>query len=142
MASSTQPLRVTHSDWIADTGAESHIISDRSLFHTYTPTATLVGGIGGDAPIVGRGTVKAIIRNGKKENTLVLTNCAHVPSFSGNLISIGFIDATGKGWAKFKHGKATLFLMDDKVLGVGLDMGRGALDTPEACREMVESAMV
>ncbi|QRV89278.1 Retrovirus-related Pol polyprotein from transposon TNT 1-94 [Ceratobasidium sp. AG-Ba] len=115
---------VTKSDWIADTGAESHIISDRSLFHSYTPSTSLVGGIGGDARIAGRGSVKAIIRHGKKESILNLTNCMHVPSFSGNLLSIGYIDSTGKGWATFKGGKCTLYDMKDRVIGVGPEMGR------------------
>ncbi|KAG8724342.1 hypothetical protein FRC09_019936 [Ceratobasidium sp. 395] len=53
MAKTTRALVVSHSDWIADTGAESHIIGDCSLFHTYTWSNMHVGGIGGDVPIAG-----------------------------------------------------------------------------------------
>lgn len=115
------------SDWIADSGAESHIISDHSLFISYTPTpGHCVNGIGGDTSIEGRGDVRVSISNGTQTTTITLRNCAHVPSFTGNLLSIKAIDRAG-GSAIFKGGRATIFGPDGKELGVGHQMENGGL---------------
>ncbi|KAB5587605.1 Retrovirus-related Pol polyprotein [Ceratobasidium theobromae] len=85
-----------------------------------------INGIGGETNIEGRGDVRALISNGSQTTTITLRNCAHVPSFSGNLLSIKVIDRAG-GSATFKNGKATIFGPDGKELGVGQRTEHGGL---------------
>jgi hypothetical protein len=109
----------THSDWIADSGAESHIVSDCSLFYSYTPTpGHKVNGIGSESSIKGCGDMHISISNGTQTTIITLHDCAHVPSFTSNLLSIKAIDHAG-GSATFKKGRAMIYRLDGKVLGVG-----------------------
>ncbi|QRV78044.1 Retrovirus-related Pol polyprotein from transposon TNT 1-94 [Ceratobasidium sp. AG-Ba] len=119
------PTSFSSHEWIADSGAGSHIVGNRTYFSTYEPVSEVVEGIGGDVPIVGRGTVRAIIRNGNKSNELLLRNVAHVPSFAGNLLSCKVIDLAG-GACLFKGGRCTVYAPDGRTLGVGPKIGDSA----------------
>ncbi|QRW07738.1 Retrovirus-related Pol polyprotein from transposon TNT 1-94 [Ceratobasidium sp. AG-Ba] len=119
------PTSFSSHEWIADSGAGSHIVGNRTYFSTYEPVSEVVEGIGGDVPIVGRGTVRAIIRNGNTLNKLLLRNVAHVPSFAGNLLSCKVIDLAG-GACLFKGGRCTVYAPDGRTLGVGPKIGDSA----------------
>jgi hypothetical protein len=108
-----------HTDWIANSSAESHIISDCTLFLSYTPTpGCKVNSITGEFNIEGHSNMHALILNSTQMTTITLHNCAHIPSFSGNLLSIKAIDCTG-GSAMFKNGQASINGPNGKELGIG-----------------------
>ncbi|THH19984.1 hypothetical protein EUX98_g8666 [Antrodiella citrinella] len=98
-AESSSPQQILHistasptpsnTTWLGDTGAASHVVRDRSLFHTYieTPGQTVKGA--GTGTLLGRGTVKVIFRNGTTFFPALLTDVLHVPSIDYNLISLG-----------------------------------------------------
>ncbi|QRV97824.1 Retrovirus-related Pol polyprotein from transposon TNT 1-94 [Ceratobasidium sp. AG-Ba] len=119
------PSSFSSHEWIADSGAGSHIVGNRAYFSTYEPASEVVQGIGGDVPIVGRGTIRAIIRNGNKTNKLLLRNVAHVPSFAGNLLSCKVIDFAG-GACLFKGRRCTIYAPNGRTLGVGPKIGDSA----------------
>jgi hypothetical protein len=92
-AFATRDSPLSRSAWLADSGTTSHVVPDRSLFESYTPTpGTRMQGAAGDTEISGRGTVHAIIRNGTNSHRLTLRDVAHVPSCPANLLSIAAID--------------------------------------------------
>ncbi|QRV77370.1 Retrovirus-related Pol polyprotein from transposon TNT 1-94 [Ceratobasidium sp. AG-Ba] len=111
--------------WIADSGASLHIVGNCAYFNSYKPVSEIVEGIGGNVPIVGRGTVRAMMRNGNQTNELLLQNVAHVPSFAGNLLLCKVIDLAG-GACLFKGGRCTVFAPDGRTLGVGPKIGNSA----------------
>jgi hypothetical protein len=115
-------------NWIANSSAESHIISDCALFLLYTPTpGHKFNGIGGKSNIEGHGNVHALILNSTQTTPIILHNCAHIPSFSGNLLSIKAIDCAGSS-ATFKNGQAWIIGLDGMELGIGKRTeGRGGL---------------
>jgi hypothetical protein len=110
---------LSRSAWLADSGTTSHVVPDRSLFESYTPTpGARMQGTAGDAEISGCGIVRAIIRNGAASHTLTLCDVAHVPSCPANLLSIAAIDRAG-GSATFKSGTVLIRTPDGKLLGRG-----------------------
>src|SRR6202047_612861 len=84
-------------DWVLDSGADSHFIINRSTFTTYMPViGQSVKGIAGSVDIKGRGEVLAEFTapSGKK-SIVSLKNCAHVPTFPSNLLSVSRFDSDG-----------------------------------------------
>ncbi|QRV83690.1 Retrovirus-related Pol polyprotein from transposon TNT 1-94 [Ceratobasidium sp. AG-Ba] len=113
------PTSFSSHEWIANSGAGLHIVGNQTYFSTYKPVSEVVEGIGSDVPIIGRGTVRAMIRNGNKSNELLLQNVAHVPSFAGNLLLCKVIDLAGGACIGPKIGdlaKGSLYLMDISVI--------------------------
>ncbi|QRV97832.1 Retrovirus-related Pol polyprotein from transposon TNT 1-94 [Ceratobasidium sp. AG-Ba] len=119
------PSSFSSHKWIADSGAGSHIVGNRAYCSTYEPASEVVQGIGGDVPIVGRGTICAIICNGNKTNKLLLRNVAHVPLFASNLLSCKVINFAG-GACLFKGRRCTIYVPDGRILGVGPKIGDSA----------------
>jgi hypothetical protein len=110
---------LSRSAWLADSGTSSHVVPNRALFESYTPTpGARIQGAAGDAEIAGRGTIRAVIRHGSASHTLTLRDVAHVPSCPANLLSIRAIDSAG-GSATFKHGAVFIRAPDGKFLGRG-----------------------
>lgn len=76
--------------WLVDSGANSHFVVNGSCFSLYRKTpGQFVRGVSGQVPIKGRGNVPVIMiaRDGtRKQGTLL--DCAHVPAFRDNLLSI------------------------------------------------------
>jgi hypothetical protein len=86
---STSPtvLSVCNSpDWWIDTGANTHVCSDVSMFSSYqvARTCSVLMGNGSRASVRGVGTVDLKFTSGK---TIQLKNVQHVPSINKNLVS-------------------------------------------------------
>ena len=80
-------LSVCHSpDWWIDTGANTHVCSDISMFSSYqvSRTSSVLMGNGSRASVHGVGTVDLKFTSGK---TVQLKNVQHVPSINKNLVS-------------------------------------------------------
>ncbi|CUA78310.1 Retrovirus-related Pol polyprotein from transposon TNT 1-94 [Rhizoctonia solani] len=102
-------------DWIADSGAESHFVVNANSFSSYYKTpGQIVRGVGGSLPIIGRGDVKATFRKGGP--VILLKDCAHVPAMKTNLFSITCFTKAG-GSATFKNDTARFTTPDGKFLG-------------------------
>jgi hypothetical protein len=67
-----------------DSGANNHVIRDRSLFMKFEECDGSITGLGGEIPVEGRGTV-ILKLNGSE---IKLLDCLYVPSGVTNLISI------------------------------------------------------
>src|ERR1700732_2995598 len=84
-------------DWVLDSGADSHFIINRSAFTSYmSVVGQSVKGIAGSVDIKGRGEVIAEFTapSGKK-SIVSLKDCARVPSFPSNLLSVSCFDSDG-----------------------------------------------
>lgn len=98
--------------WLADTACQRHIVRDRSLFISYTPTKHELTGVGTSAAI-GRGDVRILFGMEKGTVTIVLKDALHAPDLPYNLISLTRF--TDKGlWYKGKGDQ--LWLMDDETV--------------------------
>ena len=73
-------------EWWIDTGANTHVCSDVSMFSSYqvTRTQSVLMGNGSRASVRGVGTVDLKFTSGK---TIQLKNVQHVPSINKNLVS-------------------------------------------------------
>src|ERR1700737_3986245 len=87
----------TRGDWVLDSGADSHFIINKSVFTTYMPVVgQSVRGIAGSVDIKGRGEVIAEFTAPSGKRSIVsLKDCAHVPSFPSNLLSVSRFDSDG-----------------------------------------------
>lgn len=94
LLAATSASSAGESDWVLDSGCSVHMCIDR---HSFTDYQAYDGGIvkmANDSAcnIVGSGTVKYRLSNGKRVNLL---DVQHVPGLRKNLISLGKIDARG-----------------------------------------------
>lgn len=83
--------------WLIDSGTNSHFVVNASAFSLYceTPGQT-VQGVAGSVPIKGRGDVPVVFLSRTGERTQVmLRDCAHVPDFRENLLSIPRLSKNG-----------------------------------------------
>jgi hypothetical protein len=73
-------------EWWIDTGANTHVCSDISMFSSYqvARTSSVLMGNGSRASVQGVGTVNLKFTSGK---TVQLKNVQHVPSINKNLVS-------------------------------------------------------
>ena len=73
-------------EWWIDTGANTHVCSDISMFSSYqvTRACSVLMGNGSRASVQGVGTVNLKFTSGK---TVQLKNVQHVPSINKNLVS-------------------------------------------------------
>ncbi len=84
--------------WYLDSGATLHICKDRISFFEYheTPGKTIKGVGGHEVPQLGRGTVPLVSRiSNKLSNELTLSDVAHIPAATHNLISVSRITERG-----------------------------------------------
>lgn len=83
--------------WIIDSGANSHVAVNGFAFSLYHKTpGQFVQGVSGSFAIAGRGDVLVVFisRTGKRTQ-VILCNCAHVPDFCENLLSIPHLSMNG-----------------------------------------------
>jgi hypothetical protein len=114
-------------DWLIDSGANSHFVANKIAFSTYrTVPNAIVEGVAGSTAIVGRGDVPVVFISpeGTRTNVL-LRDCAHVPSFTSNLLSVRRLDKSGvkihihNGWARLVYPNSSF------VFGYGEHTGKG-----------------
>ncbi|CAI7880497.1 unnamed protein product [Closterium sp. NIES-53] len=95
-ASSSNMIRT--SSWLVDSGASSHICSDRSLFSSLQqPTDDIIVRFGGGETykVLGVGTVVSTLRSQTSETTIQLDNVLFLPSSVHNLLSVRALGAAG-----------------------------------------------
>lgn len=102
-------------EWVADSGATSHIVKSKTVMTDYVPlTSRRISGIGNESlNAIGQGTVHLINYIGKTKISFTLKNVLHVPHASHNLVSISRLDKDG-GHAHIKNGMLNLFSKDGK----------------------------
>ncbi|CAI5530823.1 unnamed protein product [Closterium sp. Naga37s-1] len=86
------------SSWLVDSGASSHICSDRSLFSSLQqPTDDIIVRFGGGETykVLGVGKVVATLRSQTSETTIQLDNVLFLPSSVHNLLSVRALGAAG-----------------------------------------------
>ncbi|KAK9446500.1 uncharacterized protein V1518DRAFT_407837, partial [Limtongia smithiae] len=74
-----------------DSGANHHVVSDKSLFTTFAPVTSSITGLGGAVPVLGRGTVHIKLQ----DRAIILHDCLYVPSCVTNLISLSRVISAG-----------------------------------------------
>ena len=84
-------------DWVADTGATSHITNRRDTFTTYKRIPDVpIAGVGElKARVIGRGTVNIQSKYNGKIYILKLLDVLHVPENRNNLLSLGHWETDG-----------------------------------------------
>jgi len=90
-SSTEMDLRLIYYDWLANTGATSHITHRRDTFTTYERISEVpISGVGKlKACMVGIGNVKLISEYNGHTYVLELQNILHVPNNQNNLMSLG-----------------------------------------------------
>jgi len=93
-------LRLIYYDWIADTGATSHITHRRNAFNTYEPISGIpISGVGGvKAHAIGQGNIKLKSKCDGWTYILKLKNVLHVPKNRNNLLSLGKWETNGRSY--------------------------------------------
>ena len=83
------PARATPSYFVLDTTFPTHIVNDRSLFTTYTPSNRVYRTtFGNDITIAGTGNVEICVQAGaRKMITFTVRDCWHIPCSSQNFLS-------------------------------------------------------
>ncbi|SDA05397.1 BZ3501_MvSof-1269-A2-R1_Chr12-1g03381 [Microbotryum saponariae] len=106
--------------FVVDSGATSHMVSDKSLFTTYRHIApTKIGGIAGGINAIGMGNIAFIAASG---HPITLTGVLHTPGLFVNLLSVSRLCDTDDVRVAFtKHG-------NDIAEGARLDEGLYLLD--------------
>lgn len=106
--------------WLGDTGSQSHIVRDRSLFVNYTEAPGQLHGVG-SCSTLGRGDVRVYFVTPSGSVPVTLQNAIHAPDMKYNLISLGRLTTAGLSYEgkgnslSIKHGA--------KVIGVGRKTG-------------------
>jgi hypothetical protein len=88
----------SHSEWILDSGATSHIVSNKELFMQYIPftiPASLQMGNNSTAQIAGFGDIPISFQIGNLIQPATLHNVLHIPAISSNLILTSRLDNLG-----------------------------------------------
>ncbi len=81
--------------WIADSGTTSHVVKDRALFGSYTPTPGAVIKGAGEIAALGRGDVNIVLDVHGKSMPITLRDCVHAPQITHNLVSLTRVTDTG-----------------------------------------------
>ena len=106
-----------HGSWIVDSGATSHVCSDRAMFREVFPASDLTVSLpkGTRIPILHTGTVAL-------SDSLILYDVLHVPSFFFNLVSVSALLRSNQCSAHF-------FLTSCYIqeFSQGLTIGKGSL---------------
>ncbi|CAI5986882.1 unnamed protein product [Closterium sp. NIES-65] len=109
------------SSWLVDSGASSHICSDRSLFSSLKkPNEEILVRFGGGETykVVGVGTVVATLRSPTSETTIQLDNVLFLPSSVHNLLSVRALGAAGVA-VSFPAAGRVVLTSDDVPIGEG-----------------------
>jgi hypothetical protein len=80
MSSSSSSIALSNRNWLADTGATSHMSPHRHWVHNYTPLRILIYSSG-----VGTVVFNPVI-DGKHLQTLVFTKVLHIPELENSLL--------------------------------------------------------
>ena len=113
-------LRLIYYDWIADTGATSHITHRRDAFNTYEPIPGIpISGIGGaKAHAIGQGNIKLKSKCNGRTYILELKNVLHVPKNRNNLLSLGKWETNGRSYNAY-DGTLSLLTKERKPVAKG-----------------------
>ncbi|SDA02660.1 BZ3500_MvSof-1268-A1-R1_Chr7-2g09543 [Microbotryum saponariae] len=113
--------------FVVDSGATSHMVSDKSLFTTYRHIApTKIGGIAGGINAIGTGNIAFIAASG---HPITLTGVLHTPGLFVNLLSVSRLCDTDDVRVAFtKHGIHIDKDGNDIAEGAQLDEGLYLLD--------------
>ncbi|SCZ92780.1 BZ3500_MvSof-1268-A1-R1_C146g00775 [Microbotryum saponariae] len=113
--------------FVVDSGATSHMVSDKSLFTTYRHIApTKIGGIAGGINAIGTGNIAFIAASG---HPITLTGVLHTPGLFVNLLSVSRLCDTDDVRVAFtKHGIHIDKDGNDIAEGARLDEGLYLLD--------------
>lgn len=107
-------------NWLADSGASSHMCNDAKWFSTLSnagsPARFVTVGDGSRIPIHGVGKVRMSAFNGESWTTINLIDVLYVPSLAVNLFSVG---------SASKRGVDTLFGADCKLMKGGQVLATG-----------------
>ncbi|CAI5975652.1 unnamed protein product [Closterium sp. NIES-65] len=109
------------SSWLVDSGASSHICSDRSLFSSLKKSneEILVRFGGGETyKVLGVGTVVATLRSPTSETTIQLDNVLFLPSSVHKLLSVRALGAAGVA-VSFPAAGRVVLTSDDVPIGEG-----------------------
>ncbi|CAI7842830.1 unnamed protein product [Closterium sp. NIES-54] len=109
------------SSWLVDSGASSHICSDRSLFSSLKkPNEEILVRFGGGETykVLGVGTVVATLRSPTSETTIQLNNVLFLPSSVHNLLSVRALGAAGVA-VSFPAAGRVVLTSDDVPIGEG-----------------------
>ncbi|SCZ94112.1 BZ3500_MvSof-1268-A1-R1_C079g00423 [Microbotryum saponariae] len=103
--------QLRNNSFVVDSGATSHMVSDKSLFTAYRHIApTKIGGIAGGINAVGTGNIAFVAASG---HPITLTGVLHTPGLSVNLLSHGIhIDKNGNAIAEGARLEEGLYLLD------------------------------
>ncbi|SDA00929.1 BZ3500_MvSof-1268-A1-R1_Chr9g10926 [Microbotryum saponariae] len=95
--------QLRNNSFVVDSGATSHMVSDKSLFTAYRHIApTKIGGIAGGINAVGTGNIAFVAASG---HPITLTGVLHTPGLSVNLLSVSRLCDTDDVRVAFtKHG--------------------------------------
>ncbi|SCZ89701.1 BZ3500_MvSof-1268-A1-R1_Chr1-3g01522 [Microbotryum saponariae] len=120
-------LLLRNHSFVVDSGATSHMVSDKSLFTTYRHIApTKIGGIAGGINAIGTGNIAFIAASG---HPITLTGVLHTPGLFVNLLSVSRLCDTDDVRVAFtKHGIHIDKDGNDIAEGARLDEGLYLLD--------------
>ena len=123
--------------WIANSGADHHIVCDCNSFIEYTSlSGQFLNGVGGiKAPIHGCGTIAIMMKSHTGSHSVELRDCYHIPTTDGNLLSLCRFDRAG-GQIQIKSGKIVLVTVD----GIELCQGQAQGDSLYMMDMQVNSA--
>ena len=107
---------VSHGTWYIDSGANTHMTNDRSVFASFTSTVNHrpVKGVAGQCVVTGKGTVKFNTTFGD----LILDNVLFVPALPCSLLSVPMFDAMGCA-CLLDNGRATIVSSSKQTLLTG-----------------------
>ncbi|SGY38146.1 BQ5605_C003g01966 [Microbotryum silenes-dioicae] len=113
--------------FVVDSGATSHMVSDKSLFTTYRHIApTKIGGIAGGINAIGTGNIAFVAASG---HPITLTGVLHTPGLPVNLLSVSCLCDTNNVRVAFtKHGIHINKDGNNIAEGARLDKGLYLLD--------------
>lgn len=102
-------------DWLADSGAASHMVKDQDLFQTYIKTLNGTVNRLCSLPCLGKGSIIIKFNCGDQSMTVTLKDVLHVPKLPYQLISISRLTSADprykaifmKDKVYFKHAEKT-----------------------------------
>jgi predicted aspartyl protease len=101
-------------NWLLDTGASSHIVSNIELYDEFTriPNSDVTIQLGDNRryPVHVQGTIKLCTEVNNKKREIILTNVAYCPEMKKNLISLSTISMDyGKINITMDNGKGCIY---------------------------------
>jgi hypothetical protein len=109
--------RLVFYDWLANSGATSHITHQRDAFHTYEAIPVVsIAGVGRlKAHTIGKRSIHLKSEYNRRTYILELQNVLHVPNNRNNLLSLGQWEANGRSIFVY-NGKMTLLTKEGKLI--------------------------